>query len=98
MKGGRVASSTVPDGPILQGVRTLVGPPQGRTVTGRLDVQERPVAFAARRGEGDEILVLTHEPNAAAVRAFTLRLGGLGLLLLVLVLLFPTYEPTIPYE
>lgn len=98
LAGNQVSSSTLSDGPVLESIREMVGPAPGRRVTGRFEAQGRTVAFAASRGEADETLILTHETDSTAVRGFTLRLAGLGLLLLVLVLLFPTYEPNVLYE
>lgn len=95
---GEVVSSTIPAGPLRDRVRDLEIPTSGGTVRGRLGVGESILAFAAGNTEEGVTLVLSHRPDDSAVRAFTLRLAGLGLLLLVLVLLFPAYEKRLTSE
>ena len=46
-------------------------------------VGETTLAFAAGQTETGTTLVLSHRPDESAIREFTYRLGGLGLLLLV---------------
>jgi hypothetical protein len=89
---GEVVASTLPPGPLRDRVRDLEIPENGGAVTGRIGVGETTLAFAAGQTETGTTLVLSHRPDESAIREFTYRLGGLGLLLLVLVLLFPAYE------
>jgi hypothetical protein len=96
--GGEVVASTLPPGPLRDRVRDLEIPAGGGTVTGRLGMGEITFAFAAGPTESGTTLVLSHRPDGSTVRGFTYRLGGLGLLLLVLVLLFPAYEQRLNSE
>jgi len=83
------ASSTLPPGPALSRISSGLVTPGHRVVSGRIPVAGNDVVYAAVEEDDGSILVLSEPEHMDELRGFTARMGALGILLLLLLMLYP---------
>jgi hypothetical protein len=89
LRSGQVESSSLPPGLVLSRLPAEIPGEFRGTIWGRVSVPGDDVLLSAREREDGSALVLSEVHPRAALLQFTGRMGGLGILLLLLLLLYP---------
>jgi len=86
---GELQASTLPASWIRAELPSRLGPPGPGVQSGRMEQEGISIAWAAESRADGTTLALTRFQDPTELRAFTMRIVGLGFVLILLVLLYP---------